>query len=220
MKWKELIIPGVFFYPCCGADTLEPLTLFLDQPLDFIFCDLHELALPKLDADYISRPSWVKTISNNDDFNHYTIINQQGEENCYLEIWENKWNQHRTKIICFREDARSVFRQLSEIVIFFYRGDSMTGLGSGIPWLGPELFPLVVNKMRNGGLMITDGSNPDTECLDTPWIELYRHSFHAYLDLQADEIPQDFIYQNSEFKLMGEISKRYGNTYIWQINKA
>ncbi|MBN1860407.1 MAG: hypothetical protein JW840_02980 [Candidatus Thermoplasmatota archaeon] len=43
--------PGVFFFPCCGRDTLEPLLLFVDCINDFHFVDIEGAVLPPMECN-------------------------------------------------------------------------------------------------------------------------------------------------------------------------
>lgn len=64
------------------------------------------------------------------------------------------------KVTFISGDAREVLKNLSEINIFFYRGDSSGEGGSGIYFLGKKLIKKIIDKFPNGnGLIITDGSN-------------------------------------------------------------
>lgn len=224
----------LLFYPSSGGDTLEPLTQFHTQVNHFIFCDIHSVALPVVQGSF-ERPEFVHSL---DCTFPVKLVSQHFEQRdrtgrielnrpyasrllsmaCYYyrEVWEFT-SGRRITIDIFIEDSIEVFKRLNKLGVFFYRGDSMNESGSGVRWLGPNLFPKVVNKLMDGGLIVTDGSNPDQNQLDTPWMELYQHSHWNYPDLKEGERPKDFIYHDRSFRIIGELTPRYGKTYLWKV---
>jgi hypothetical protein len=210
------IPPGILFYPCCGSDTLEPLELFYKKIVDFHFCDNHNIGLPHLKPYHdLIRPAPIHTFNASLDV---TLIKTTRNGDVYQETYYHPVG-HECKVHAHIDDAIKVFNELDDFAVFFYRGDSMTGLGSGITWFGPDLFPLLVDKMVDGGYIITDGSNPDANQLDNEWMELYRHSHWNYPDLLPGEHPNNFIYKGMSFICVGSIGERYGDVYVWKILK-
>jgi hypothetical protein len=221
--FEQLNIPkGILFYPCCGYDTFEPLHLFQNVIKEFHFCDKEQIGLPPIHNQNIMdiRHQGINTINEslNIIYLNSKLVNKP-EGITYQEFYLNRENDHQLEVHAHIKDAISVFKQLKDIAIFFYRGDSMGGLGSGITWLGPDLFPQIVEKMVDGGYLITDGSNPDANQLETDWNELYKHSHWNYPDLMPGEQPKDFKYRDHTFTCLGSIGKRYGDVYVWRVNK-
>jgi len=97
---------------------------------------------------------------------------------------------------------------IEKISIFFYRGDSGGEGGSGVYILSKEKVPKILNKMLNGGLFITDGSN----------------SSHVgvFSDRRNDVPNETEIYKSSfsvKFRWLCNIDRRYGPTRVWQVTK-
>lgn len=85
------------------------------------------------------------------------------------------------------------------------RGDSIGEGGSGQWWLGPKLFNFVLEKLLDGGLIITDGSNPDPKFRRVEWYSLWDEK-------------NDFVYRDRNFKCLGQIAPIRGRaTYVWQV---
>jgi hypothetical protein len=214
----DVTVPkGALFYPCCGQDTYYPLALFKNIIEDFHFADPFQLSLPNLKnlEHFQARPPLVKTLEQFDE--SFKIVNQQQMPRFYYEGWESSQSRKKFNIYSHPYDGEQVIEKLNSISVFFYRGDSMCDGGSGIKWFGPELFNKVLDKLVDGGLIITDGSNPDPKHLMTKWKSLYEHSHWGFPDLEEGEMPENFTYDWKRFICLGKIGERYGNVYVWQV---
>jgi len=69
-------------------------------------------------------------------------------------------------------DGFFALHSLDNISVFFYRRYSLGECGSGIRWLNNDLFNTVLDKLLDGGLIVTDGSNFDA---DRGYEELLRN---------------------------------------------
>ena len=58
-----------------------------------------------------------------------------------------------------KDGLLTLLDDLGPISVFFYRGDSAGEGGSNQQWLMPVLFDLVVSRLAEGGVILTDGSN-------------------------------------------------------------
>jgi len=59
----------------------------------------------------------------------------------------------------WKEDVREALEEIPRIDVFFYRRDGTSEGGSGIFVLGRDILPLVLAKMADPSILITDGSN-------------------------------------------------------------
>lgn len=102
---------------------------------------------------------------------------------------------------------------LENISIFFYRRDSDGEGGSEQYWFSPTLFNLVLYKMIDGGLIVTDGSNmsPYPYREDFPWSSFSYHN----------KIVKSFYYDKIRFEYIGKLENdnTSHNTYVWQIHR-
>lgn len=132
------------------------------------------------------------------------------------EVWTlNNGRNESTEIQIHihRMDAVLMLIGLKNISIFFYRRDSEGEGGSGQYWLSPTLFNLILYKMVDGGLIVTDGSNmgPYPYRDDFPWSSLKYH----------ERIVKNFYYNNIRFEYIGKLQSDEVScdTHIWQIHK-
>ena len=132
----------------------------------------------------------------------------------YQESWGNSRDGSKTEVICHRNDAVITLTSLDKLSVFFYRGDSIGESGSGQWWLGPKLFNFMLDKLLDGGLIITDGSNPEPQrfrnnlewsLLNVEWSALWNEKI-------------DFVYRDRTFKCLGQITTdRRRASYVWQV---
>lgn len=239
-KFNRSTLSKTLFYPCCWYDTLEPITVFQDLIENYHFSDTVAIGLPhvvnSIDDDkpcnssfQQKRPSFIKTLNHSfSQYYHYEsslmITNEDAGDLrldhrsiLYREQFRSHENNQIFNINCHRYDCRQAFHNIDSLSVFYYRGDSMGEGGSGVWWFGPDLFPQLVDKLEDGGFIITDGSNPDPNHLYTPWMSLYTHSHFHFRDLKEGEQPKSFTYRNKYFQLLGDLSERYGTVYVWQV---
>jgi len=145
----------------------------------------------------------------------------------YQETWCNSRNGTKTEVYCHHNDGVIALSSFDKLSVFFYRGDSIGESGSGQWWLGPKLFNVVLDKLLDGGLIITDGSNPDPMFGKVEWSPLWKernYSFARSSSVSSDERSlslnenNDFIYRDRTFKCLGKIAPiRNRTTYVWQV---
>lgn len=143
------------------------------------------------------------------------------------EIWEYTPEIDRTlEIYAHRQDGLIKFMELDKIAVFFLRGDSMGEGGSGQEWFKPNIFDLIIDKLLDGGFIVTDGSGyygnyeeysgpsyPNT----FPWENKCVQNSDTW-DEKLKK-PKDFNYRNREFICVGECGERYGTVYLWKVQK-
>ncbi len=108
-------------------------------------------------------------------------------------------NSEKKCIQIYRSDAFSAFQSIHNIAVFFFRLDGTGEGGSNQLWLNNSLFPSVLEKMVDGGLVITDGGNG---------------SMAKDLKLKSEE--SSFEYNGITFVLLAKIDEV---TRVWKIEK-
>ena len=96
---------------------------------------------------------------------------------------------------------------LDKISVFFYRNDSCNQDGSNQLWFSPDIFDKLVDKLVDGAIIATDGSNYDLENNEVVWNKLWT----------KDTPNRDFSYKNCNFKYLGYHEEN--NIGIWQVKK-
>ena len=109
--------------------------------------------------------------------------------------------------------------------VFFYRGDSSGEGSSGDLWLKLEHLDKVCNKLIDGGLFVSDGSDG---CMQT-----HRKKSGIYKELwkyrhkEVSQCPEELIKdmksftnrKGQRFSCIGYAGRKYGPTMIWQVHK-
>lgn len=172
------------------------------------------------------RPHWFveKSSIQHIDVNQETLdlaktltddVNSPKSPGIYQESWGNSRDGSKTEVICHRNDAVITLTSLDKLSVFFYRGDSIGESGSGQWWLGPKLFNFMLDKLLDGGLIITDGSNPEPQKFrnNLEW-SLLNVEWSALWDEKID-----FVYRDRTFKCLGQLTAidRRRKTYVWQV---
>lgn len=134
------------------------------------------------------------------------------------EIWESSISTNgKIMIYGHKQDGLIKFLDFYEIGIFYLRGDSLGEGGSGQQWFQPKLFDLILDKLVNGGFIVTDGSGLHYETRDiVPWKNLWGGLDFSGLDRK----PDDFIYRDSYFSCIGKCGERYGPVFLWKVIKV
>ena len=143
------------------------------------------------------------------------------------QIWKNEKDNKKITIIRVVGDGYEVFtndEMLKQIGIFFYRGDGTGEGGSDVRWLETEKdigyscggigrhFDVVLQKIANKGLIVTDGSNCGKE---------YGFFKQYWRDPgNAASFDDSATKDGNIFKCIGKITERYGPTLVWQIEKV
>ncbi len=126
-----------------------------------------------------------------------------------------------------RGDALAYFEgqpRLTHLSVFFYRGDSAGEGGSGIRWLSPKLEAAVLQRLKPGGLFVSDGSDgamcPD-ECPS-----IFRRGQRTRINPARDiarvvaAIKPIQTEQGMRLRCVGYAGERYGSTLVWQTPTA
>lgn len=126
--------------------------------------------------------------------------------------------ERNIKVYRHIQDGLITFMGLDKIAVFFLRGDSEGEGGSGQRWFQPEIFDLILDKMVDGGLLVTDGSSYDPKTyLSVQWRLLWVNKDYHRND--NPKRPDDFYYKGRLFKCIEKCGHRYGPVYIWKVTK-
>ena len=114
-------------------------------------------------------------------------------------------------------------KHINQMGVFFYRGDSGGEGGSGTLWLtvrrkATNLMAEVLQRMLDGGLIVTDGSN----CCSrrNSYKDLGRF-YQTAVDAEAMSRVGAFADDTgNRFRCIGYLGQRYGPTLAWQVEKA
>jgi hypothetical protein len=219
---------GCLFYPCAGDDIVDPLRLFKPYISSFWFVDRYYFSQSKNDSMTIH--SLIENHRLSEVFNERyslkvktkgTLTRLAGTDLTpfiQTEIYSNNntsFEINRRKgygVSALRED-------IPTISVFFYRGDSEGDGGSGNPWLNSRLFVKVLARLRNRGLIVTDGSQT---CGSKQYAGFAQ--FHNQ-NLGISEV-KEFIASKpsfvdgwgNRFDCVGYIGMRYGPTFVWQFH--
>ena len=111
---------------------------------------------------------------------------------------------------------------IKSIGVFFYRRDSTMEEGSGDLWLTIDHLTELLPKLKNGGLIVTDGSNHGDhhhgKRNNLDYSPLWRH--HGNRDSDPEALPESFNDRHSNrFECVGFAGFGLGPTWIWQVWK-
>lgn len=137
----------------------------------------------------------------------------------YKQEWQYKPEKNR-KINVYRhvQDGLVTFMQLDKIAVFLLRGDSEGEGGSGQRWFQDSILELILKKLVDGGLIVTDGSSLDPRFFeDAPWKPLWKNRNARKSDNPKN--PEDFYYNDRKFTCIGQCGYKYGPVYIWKVTK-
>lgn len=137
----------------------------------------------------------------------------------HFQRWGVKTDPPREiSIYRYLADGLTTFLGLDKISVFYLCGDSMGEGGSGQMWFQEKLFELILGKLVDGGLIVTDGSGkPDrTDCDNFLWSPLWRDYPRS---TGEKELPKDFVCFERQFKCIGSCGRKYGPIYAWQVSR-
>jgi len=143
------------------------------------------------------------------------------------ETYRHRFSRRHIRIVRRRGFGFTTFRKyIDSIGVFFYRGDSLGDGGSGDLWLARVHLLELLDKLRNGGLIVTDGSNHghgDRYYHDSRDNREYRSlwTYHGKRGLRPDPLPEPFNDRlGNRFECVGYAGQRgFGPVLIWQVWK-
>ena len=228
------------FYPCSGNDWELPLHLFAPEIDNFWFVDIGyfprrspESALRRqlLGGDLYEKLDCKVTLPDLPPEEWETDPRYRGvppyiRTETYRHLPSGKivtvhWHRRR--------GPSALRKEIDRLGVFFYRGDSDDG-GSGTIWLSAAtqwvskkrkaLIHEVLDKLVDGGLLVTDGSLGDDR-ESNPYRELHRAMSNRLRGRQAVQLvrPFDDLLGN-HFECIGFAGQYYfGPTLIWRVTK-
>jgi hypothetical protein len=230
------------FYPCSGADLLTPMVLFADKVASLCFADRgyfrprhqdtrhHGLDVAVAKAGPIPPPqeewsllhrAFEEASAPDDDDDEYDLYGRYRGIARLTETYHHKAADAEFRVQRPNDDARRVFDSLTDpLGVFFYRGDSLGEGGSGILWNDMSLMERVLSKLVNGGLLVTDGSNPGESKGHS--VGHHRPVLHARKMRTAGQALEwvGHTVNNAigrRLTCIGYAGQRYGATLIWQV---
>jgi len=153
-------------------------------------------------------------------------IKSTGFEGNNGELYKQEWElvKDNRKITIYRhmQDGLAALTKIEQMAVFFLRRDSHGEGGSGQSWFQESIFKLILDKLLDGGLIVTDGSSWDPQSYETAeWKSLWAHRDKNIKDIKNK--PNDFEYYNREFRCIGVLGLMYGPgygpVYVWQVKK-
>lgn len=237
-----MIENSTLFYPCSGNDLLTPIQLFSPFVTDFWFVDRGYFSPGHQDTkhDGLDAPAdkQIPILTENKDYEliEITIVGpaswdryKRDIEPCILtETYKHIPSKKQVKIHRRRGYGFSAFhKEIRSLGVFFYRGDSQGEGGSGNLWLASDHISEVCDKLVDGGLIVTDGSQLGR------WGKSSKlNTYHKFAQYHGGtpkpKIPDEFVqsvkpFTDKEgrlFTCVGYAGQRYGPTLIWQMKKA
>lgn len=242
---------GTLFYPCSARDIPTPIQCFSQWVTDFWFVDLAYFGGDPFQRPALHRlPGWrllgQQERMPNISYDDWRDDARYGGRPPLIrtETYEHRATGRQIRIHLHRRRGPSALRtELIQVDVFFYRGDSDSDLtrGSGTLWLNckPErparakgrLIYEVLDKMPDGGLIVTDGSNrgPSRRNPYTAFGQLADHV--RELKLPADDDSWEGLVPGVEpfcdmlgnrFLCVGHLrqDRRHYPTLMWRLQKA
>ena len=223
----------LLYHPCCGDDLAVPLALYADFVDVFVFVEairvprwIRENHQGRHDSRDTLRQHGYRHVGNVviGDRNlrpRIPSIEVPGSSQSMLDpaaleansctVQDTFQSREGRTITVFRKRGcgLTTLEQLDGIDVFYYTGDSPGESGSNLPLMKqPDFYWL--QKMRAGGLVVTDGSNADSI------------GFGKWLDEQEeawiDRSGEHFSKWGRTFTCLRKAGHRYGPVLEWQID--
>jgi hypothetical protein len=230
----EAVKDSALFYPCSGEDLLVPIEIFSPYVTDFWFVDLRYFTRPKKHYGFDARADKQSPLLSGDD--RYELLSmlvfgnpewppdEKEIDPCILlETYLHRESGREIRIRRRRGYGYSAFRkEISRIGVFFYRGDSAGEGGSGNHWLSRDHIDEICDKLIDGGLIVSDGSDGAFfrvhEDIYKIQFNQRRKQYPSY-DFASDSIASFTDHKGRLFSCVGYAGMRYGPSLIWRVNK-
>lgn len=233
-KFNISIPEGGLFYPCCGEDSYEPLYLFMDIISEFHFADSNKIILPHLECGVRRTSEERNSLENNIGtfnskdvpfavamFNNKNFETMKSLEDSLLmnlefikfsdisnkEIWKTKYeNNKKIEVYTHKYDGFLGIMSIEKISVFYYRGRNNRNKNAAFNWFEEIAFNTVLDKLQDGGIIVTDGINPNEKDKDKSviWNVLWKNENIS------------FNYKNRKFSFIGEIGRLLK---VWKVEK-
>jgi hypothetical protein len=241
----ERISNSKLFYPCSGNDLQTPIKLFSPYVTDFWFVDRGYFSRghSSIKNDGLDAPADKQRPVLEGD-GQYRLLNTEidGPPNwhsrdvditpCILsETYRHIQTNREVTIHRRRGYGFSALRKekgIDKLGVFFYRGDSAGEGGSGNLWLKPDHLDEVCNKLFDGGLIVSDGSDGTMYYRNGGiYKELWKYRQRNYNPKKLSKCPEELIknmksftdIKGRRFSCIGYAGRKYAPTMIWQVHK-
>lgn len=183
---------GQLFYPCSGTDVEAAIGFFSGYVSEFHFADPFHPASPKLRRGKRLEKTDVIHFSLLGD-----LLNAQG--------FSQRLDRSDVVAVSHKKDGvLTLLDDISDLSVFYYRGDSPGEGGSNQWWMGPVLFDLVLSKILDGGLVCGDGSNG---------------CGHFFVKLLDEPVGASFVYRNLTLtRLNAYMPGKLRPMFVWQVH--
>lgn len=214
------------FYPSAGRDWNEALGLFIPTITDYWFVDVAyfthgrrgDTRTPMLAAQEdlsfqgfeLTGPPIAERETRQDPSTgrHYPFI----EPCTRSEVYYHGSTQSRIVVHWRRGFGQRSIACVDDIGVFFHRGDSPGEGGSNVYWLSPRWIGQVTTRLRDGGLVVTDGSL-------TRERKFFNFQRRGLGSEAAFAEARPFSKWGRHWTCVGWASERGGPTLIWKASK-
>jgi hypothetical protein len=237
-EWLNFIEGKTLYYPAAGNDYFDALNLFKEKISTFSFCDLHYprgLALKPL----LSTSDGYQLVASDRSGKPYAQITHRKEysrqyrwlpPSKLTEIYIGP-DEKLTTIIRRRGFGEFGLAELNvgELGVFMHRGDSTGEGGSNLWFLANRtrdyppcsmLFDVIASKVLDKVVIVSDGSNTRI-----PQLKEYQRYQFKYRKLTGSTLYEQrndltFAKYGFEWKCIGWMTRRYGPTLIWGLERT
>jgi hypothetical protein len=239
-KLPESLLTSLYgstlFYPCAGHDVFLPLELFAPFVTEFWFVDRGYFIPGHQDTrSYCFDLAADQIAPLLKDDARYELVETTIEgpassrekreiEPCILsEVYRHLASGRFITVRRRRGYGFSAFRkEIRSLGVFFYRGDSEGEGGSGNLWLAADHVREVCEKLIDGGLIVTDGSQGGWMKRRTPYQKLSELAWKRVSGTADEKVRKagSFSAEGRTFSCVAYVGQRYGPTLVWQVTSS
>jgi hypothetical protein len=228
----EHLSGATLFYPCSGIDFETPRGLFAPYVQDFWFVDIgyFRQASPESPRRFLELNGGYEFLDvqmrlpNIPETEWHDDERYDSSPYVRTETYRHISSGRTVRIHLHKRRGPSALdTEIDKLGVFFYRGDSEGEGGSGTLWLTVHrktvnLIDKVLDKLIDGGLIVTDGSNCDRN--KNPYAELGKF-YQKPVGCEAVKLAKPFEDNaGHRFQCIGYAGDKYGPTLVWQILKS
>lgn len=237
-EWLNFLEGKTLYYPAAGDDYFDAFNLFKEKISKFTFCDLHYprgLTLKPM----LSPNDGYQLISSERSGKPYSQITYRVDRSCGEYRWLHPSKLTETYIDPNGKLLTTIRRRgfgeyglselnVGELGVFMHRGDSPGEGGSNLWFLANKtrnhppcsmLFNVIASKVLDKLVIVSDGSNSRI-----PQLTQYQRYQFKYYRLDGSTLYEQrstltFSKYGFEWKCIGWMTRRYGPTLIWGLER-